>query len=137
MEGYVSVSKGCGLGRGVGLGESFWGPEGGRPRVRLWAPILLPQVLADLGSKTLSGLFRAWVRAGLGGRHVVFGGLVGLEPATMARSLPRLLLQALLALRSAAVAEAVAPQTGARQSGGAREEGAAPKSPQIPSARGP
>ncbi|XP_048200294.1 serine protease 56 [Perognathus longimembris pacificus] len=58
------------------------------------------EVLADLGSKTLTGLFRAWVRAGLGDRHVVFPGLVGLEPATLARSLPRLLVQALQAFRS-------------------------------------
>ncbi|XP_004389567.2 serine protease 56 [Trichechus manatus latirostris] len=63
------------------------------------------EVLADLGSKTLSGLFRAWVRAGLGGRHLVFGGLVGLEPATLARSLPWLLAQALQAFRLAAQAE--------------------------------
>ncbi|XP_058557108.1 serine protease 56 isoform X4 [Neofelis nebulosa] len=72
------------------------------------------EVLADLGSKTLTGLFRAWVRAGLGGQHVVFGGLVGLEPATMARSLPRLLVQALQAFRLAALAEAEGPQMGAR-----------------------
>ncbi|EAW71001.1 hCG1818432, isoform CRA_a, partial [Homo sapiens] len=63
------------------------------------------EVLADLGSKTLTGLFRAWVRAGLGGRHVAFSGLVGLEPATLARSLPRLLVQALQAFRVAALAE--------------------------------
>ncbi|XP_012877552.1 PREDICTED: serine protease 56 [Dipodomys ordii] len=63
------------------------------------------EVLADLGSKTLTGLFRAWVRAGLGDRRVVFPGLVGLEPATLARSLPRLLVQALQAFRSAALAE--------------------------------
>ncbi|XP_029788755.1 serine protease 56 isoform X1 [Suricata suricatta] len=95
------------------------------------------EVLADLGSKTLSGLFRAWVRAGLGDRHVVFGGLVGLEPATMARSLPRLLVQALHAFRSAALAEAAGPQMGARQSGGPERKGHHPLSPQIPSARGP
>ncbi|XP_075807814.1 serine protease 56 isoform X1 [Microtus pennsylvanicus] len=59
------------------------------------------EVLADLGSKTLTGLFRAWVRAGLGDRHVVFSGLVGLEPSTLAHSLPRLLVQALKAFRSA------------------------------------
>uniref|UniRef100_G3UG63 Serine protease 56 n=1 Tax=Loxodonta africana TaxID=9785 RepID=G3UG63_LOXAF len=63
------------------------------------------EVLADLGSKTLSGLFHAWVRAGLGGRRLVFGGLVGLEPTTLARSLPRLLAQALRAFRLAALAE--------------------------------
>lgn len=63
--------------------------------------LLPPQVLADLGSKTLTGLFRAWVRAGLGDQHVVFSGLVGLEPSTLAHSLPRLLVQALKAFRSA------------------------------------
>lgn len=68
---------------------------------------LLPlQVLADLGSKTITGLFRAWVRAGLGGQHVVFSGLVGLEPATLARSRPRLLAQALQTFRSAAQVQA-------------------------------
>nr|KAF6353848.1 serine protease 56 [Pipistrellus kuhlii] len=64
------------------------------------------EVLADLSSKTITGLFRAWVRAGLGDRRVVFGGLVGLEPATLARSLPRLLVQALQAFRLAAQAKA-------------------------------
>ncbi|KFO30097.1 Putative serine protease 56 [Fukomys damarensis] len=64
------------------------------------------RVLADLSSKTMLGLFRAWVRAGLGGRRVVFSGLVGLEPATLARSLPPLLVQALRAFCSAALAEA-------------------------------
>ncbi|XP_059134247.1 serine protease 56 [Peromyscus eremicus] len=59
------------------------------------------EVLADLGSKTLTGLFRAWVRAGLGDQRVVFSGLVGLEPSTLAHSLPRLLAQALKAFRSA------------------------------------
>ncbi|XP_057619083.1 serine protease 56 [Chionomys nivalis] len=59
------------------------------------------EVLADLGSKTLTGLFRAWVRADLGDQHVVFSGLVGLEPSTLAHSLPRLLVQALKAFRSA------------------------------------
>ncbi|KAM6178419.1 serine protease 56 [Rhynchocyon petersi] len=60
------------------------------------------EVLADLGSKTRSGLFRARVRADLGDRRLAFGGLVGLEPATLARSLPRLLAQALQAFRLAA-----------------------------------
>ncbi|KAF4014031.1 hypothetical protein G4228_005484 [Cervus hanglu yarkandensis] len=79
------------------------------------------EVLADLGSKTLTGLFRAWVWAGLGGRHVVFGGLVGLEPATLARSLPRLLLQALQAFRLAALAEAE-PEGALKGSWGLNEE---------------
>lgn len=74
---------------------------------------LLPlQVLADLGSKTITGLFPAWVRAGLGGRYVVFSSLVGLEPATLALSLPRLLVQALQTFRLTAQAEA--EPTGAR-----------------------
>lgn len=68
-------------------------------------PLLPLQVLADLSSKTLSGLFRAWVRASLGGRHVVFSGLVGLEPATLAHSLPRLLAQALKAFQAAVLAD--------------------------------
>eukprot|EP00071_Canis_lupus_P032111 XP_022265668.1 serine protease 56 isoform X2 [Canis lupus familiaris] len=95
------------------------------------------EVLADLGSKTLTGLFRAWVRAGLGGQHVVFGGLVGLEPATMARSLPRLLVQALQAFRLAALAEAEGSQMGARQRQGLGTKGHHSLSPQISPARGP
>ncbi|ELV09592.1 Putative serine protease 56, partial [Tupaia chinensis] len=63
------------------------------------------EVLADLSSKTLTGLFRAWVRAGLGGRRLVFSSLVGLEPVTLARSLPRMLVQALQAFRLDALAE--------------------------------
>ncbi|KAL1771115.1 serine protease 56 isoform X2 [Sigmodon hispidus] len=59
------------------------------------------EVLADLGSKTLTGLFRAWVKAGVGDQRVVFSALVGLEPSTLAHSLPRLLVQALKAFRSA------------------------------------
>lgn len=58
------------------------------------------EVLADLGSKTLTGLFRAWVRASLGDQRVIFSGLVGLEPSTLAHSIPRLLVQALKAFRS-------------------------------------
>lgn len=41
------------------------------------------------------------MRAGLGDQRVVFSGLVGLEPSTLAHSLPRLLVQALNAFRSA------------------------------------
>lgn len=80
-----------------GMGFFFLGGGG---------PNLLPlQVLADLGSKTLTGLFRAWVRAGLGDQRVVFSGLVGLEPSTLAHSLPRLLVQALKAFCSAFLKE--------------------------------
>ncbi|XP_014386050.1 PREDICTED: serine protease 56 [Myotis brandtii] len=97
------------------------------------------EVLADLSSKTITGLFRAWVRAGLGDRHVVFGGLVGLEPATLARSLPRLLAQALQAFRLAAQAKAE-PQgawMGARQSQELGGKGHHPLGPQVPPARQP
>ncbi|KAM7247660.1 hypothetical protein CapIbe_001613 [Capra ibex] len=97
------------------------------------------EVLADLGSKTLTGLFRAWVWAGLGGRHVVFGGLVGLEPATLARSLPRLLLQALQAFRLAALAEAEpeGARKGSRQGRELGRKGRHPFSPHVPPARWP
>uniref|UniRef100_A0A8C9BGN0 Serine protease 56 n=1 Tax=Phocoena sinus TaxID=42100 RepID=A0A8C9BGN0_PHOSS len=96
------------------------------------------EVLADLGSKTLTGLFRAWVWAGLGGRHVVFGGLVGLEPATLAQSLPRLLVQALQAFRLAALAEAEpGPRMASRQGRGLGRKGHHPLSPQVPPARWP
>ncbi|KAJ1064873.1 hypothetical protein K5549_005682 [Capra hircus] len=97
------------------------------------------EVLADLGSKTLTGLFRAWVWAGLGGRHVVFGGLVGLEPATLARSLPRLLLQALQAFRLAALAEAEpeGAHKGSRQGRELGRKGRHPFSPHVPPARWP
>ncbi|KAF7464504.1 serine protease 56 [Marmota monax] len=82
-------------------------PPPGGPREVDGGPLCVRwgMVLADLGSKTLTGLFRAWVRAGLGGRRVVFSGLVGLERATLARSLPRLLVEALQAFRLAALAE--------------------------------
>uniref|UniRef100_A0A8C6DR09 Serine protease 56 n=1 Tax=Moschus moschiferus TaxID=68415 RepID=A0A8C6DR09_MOSMO len=97
------------------------------------------EVLADLGSKTLTGLFRAWVWAGLGGRHVVFGGLVGLEPATLARSLPRLLLQALQAFRLAALAEAEpeGARKVSRQGRGLGRKGRHPLGPHMPPARWP
>lgn len=106
------------------------------PRAVYLSPL---QVLADLGSKTLTGLFRAWVWAGLGGRHVVFGGLVGLEPATLARSLPRLLLQALQAFRLAALAEAEpeGARKGSRQGRELGRKGHHPFSPHVPPARWP
>ncbi|XP_003784905.1 serine protease 56 [Otolemur garnettii] len=95
------------------------------------------EVLADLGSKTLTGLFRAWVRAGLGGRYVVFSGLVGLEPATLARSLPRLLVQALQSFRLASLAEGETegPQIAVGQ--GLGRKGHHPLSPRIPPAKQP
>ncbi|XP_047401408.1 serine protease 56 isoform X2 [Sciurus carolinensis] len=97
------------------------------------------EVLADLGSKTLTGLFRAWVRAGLGGRHVVFSGLVGLERATLARSLPRLLVEALQAFRLAALAEGEpeGPRMGVKQDPGLGRKGHHPLNRQVPPARQP
>ncbi|XP_042637120.1 serine protease 56 [Orycteropus afer afer] len=95
------------------------------------------EVLADLGSKTLSGLFRAWVQAGLGGRRLVFGSLVGLEPATLARSLPRLLAQALQAFRLAAWAEEELERPWRGQGHGLGGKGQHPPSPQLPRARWP
>ncbi|KAB0401328.1 hypothetical protein E2I00_017252, partial [Balaenoptera physalus] len=65
--------------------------------------------ILQVPSERLAMDFHEWPRKanlGLGGRHVVFGGLVGLEPATLAQSLPRLLVQALQAFRLAALAEA-------------------------------
>ncbi|XP_008577657.1 PREDICTED: serine protease 56 [Galeopterus variegatus] len=97
------------------------------------------EVLADLGSKTLTGLFRAWVRAGLGDRRVVFSGLVGLEQATLARSLPRLLVQALQAFRLATLTkgEPEGPRVGVGQGPGLGRKGHPPLSPQAPLARQP
>ncbi|XP_004868188.1 serine protease 56 isoform X2 [Heterocephalus glaber] len=90
----------------------------------LWVPseqlaMHFQEVLANLSSKTVTGLFRARVRAGLGGRRVVFSGLVGLEPATLARSLPQLLVQALRAFRSAALAQGEPPGPGVGRTGAA------------------
>lgn len=143
--GYPSTQEVCRVAGGKegegDLGESFWGPRGGKQE---WgcgplSPLLPLQVLAELGSKTLTGLFRAWVWACLGGRRVVFSGLVGLEPATLSRSLPRLLVQALQAFRSAALGEAETkgPQMGARQSRELGRKGHHPLSPQLPPARQP
>lgn len=82
------------------------------------------EVPADLGSKMIMGLFQAWVRADLGGQRVAFSSLVGLEPATLARSLPRLLVQALQPFRVAAQAEAEPDRAlmGVRQGRGPGEE---------------
>ncbi|XP_021500295.2 serine protease 56 [Meriones unguiculatus] len=92
------------------------------------------EVLADLGSKTLTGLFRAWVRAGLGDQHVVFSGLVGLEPSTLAHSLPRLLVQALKAFRSAFLTEGEPqrPWMGLEQGQGLGKEHHGPLQPPVP-----
>lgn len=124
----------------MGLGESLGSQEEEtKSSIGALSTLLPLQVLADLSSKTVTGLFRAWVRAGLGDRHVVFGGLVGLEPATLARSLPQLLAQALQAFRLAAQAKAE-PQgawMGTRQSQELRGKGYHPLGPQVPPARQP
>uniref|UniRef100_H0ZI18 Serine protease 56 n=1 Tax=Taeniopygia guttata TaxID=59729 RepID=H0ZI18_TAEGU len=48
------------------------------------------EILVDLGSKNTKGLYRAQVRATVGGRPTAFTGLVGLESDTLARSMPGL-----------------------------------------------
>lgn len=70
---------------------------------------------------------------------MVFGGLVGLEPTTLARSLPRLLLQALQAFRLAALAEAEpeGARKGSRQGQGLGRKGRHPLSPHGPPVRWP
>lgn len=63
--------------------------------------VFLPwQILVDLGSKNTKGLYRAQVRATVGGRPTVFAGLVGLESDSLARSMPGLVALALEALKT-------------------------------------
>lgn len=63
--------------------------------------VFLPwQILVDLGSKNAKGLYRAQVRATVGGRPTVFAGLVGLESDSLARSMPGLVALALEALKT-------------------------------------
>ncbi|NWS09536.1 PRS56 protease, partial [Motacilla alba] len=57
------------------------------------------EILVDLGSKNTKGLYRAQVRATVGGRPTAFTGLVGLESDTLARSMPGLVALALEALK--------------------------------------
>lgn len=59
-----------------------------------------PQILVDLGSKNTKGLYRAQVRATVGGRPTAFTGLVGLESDSLARSMPGLVALALEALKT-------------------------------------
>uniref|UniRef100_A0A672V2R3 Serine protease 56 n=1 Tax=Strigops habroptila TaxID=2489341 RepID=A0A672V2R3_STRHB len=56
-------------------------------------------ILVDLGSKNAKGLYRAQVRATVGGRPTAFTGLVGLESDSLARSMPGLVALALEANR--------------------------------------
>ncbi|XP_010177953.1 PREDICTED: LOW QUALITY PROTEIN: serine protease 56 [Mesitornis unicolor] len=58
------------------------------------------EILVDLGSKNAKGLYRAQVRAMVGGRSTVFTGLVGLESDSLARSMPGLVALALEALKT-------------------------------------
>ncbi|NWT17864.1 PRS56 protease, partial [Vireo altiloquus] len=58
------------------------------------------EILVDLGSKNTKGLYRAQVRAIVGGRPTAFTGLVGLESDSLARSMPGLVALALDALKT-------------------------------------
>nr|XP_041574158.1 LOW QUALITY PROTEIN: serine protease 56 [Taeniopygia guttata] len=58
------------------------------------------EILVDLGSKNTKGLYRAQVRATVGGRPTAFTGLVGLESDTLARSMPGLVALALEVLKT-------------------------------------
>ncbi|XP_068263096.1 serine protease 56 [Nyctibius grandis] len=58
------------------------------------------EILVDLGSKNTKGLYRAQVRAIVGGRPTAFAGLVGLESDSLARSMPGLVALALEALKT-------------------------------------
>ncbi|NXC30512.1 PRS56 protease, partial [Campylorhamphus procurvoides] len=58
------------------------------------------EILVDLGSKNTKGLYRAQVRATVGGRPTAFTGLVGLETDSLARSMPGLVALALEALKT-------------------------------------
>ncbi|OXB82423.1 UNVERIFIED_CONTAM: hypothetical protein H355_000681 [Colinus virginianus] len=58
------------------------------------------EILVDLSSKNAKGLYRAQVRATVGGRPTAFAGLVGLESDSLARSMPGLVALALEALKT-------------------------------------
>ncbi|KAL9845265.1 LOW QUALITY PROTEIN: serine protease 56 [Geothlypis trichas] len=58
------------------------------------------EILVDLGSKNTKGLYRAQVRATVGGRPTAFTGLVGLDSDTLARSMPGLVALALEVLKT-------------------------------------
>ncbi|NWR07279.1 PRS56 protease, partial [Paradoxornis webbianus] len=58
------------------------------------------EILVDLGSKNTQGLYRAQVRATVGGRPTAFTGLVGLESDSLARSMPGLVALALEVLKT-------------------------------------
>ncbi|NXN52396.1 PRS56 protease, partial [Rynchops niger] len=58
------------------------------------------EILVDLSSKNAKGLYRAQVRAIVGGRPTAFSGLVGLESDSLARSMPGLVALALETLKT-------------------------------------
>ncbi|NXD63590.1 PRS56 protease, partial [Eolophus roseicapillus] len=62
--------------------------------------VTFQEILVDLGSKNAKGLYRAQVRATVGGRPTAFTGLVGLESDSLARSMPGLIALALEALKT-------------------------------------
>ncbi|TFK04929.1 polymeric immunoglobulin receptor-like [Platysternon megacephalum] len=58
------------------------------------------EILVDLGSKNAKGLYRARVRATVGGKATAFPALVGLESDSLYRSMPGLIALALAALQT-------------------------------------
>uniref|UniRef100_A0A452GLS6 Peptidase S1 domain-containing protein n=1 Tax=Gopherus agassizii TaxID=38772 RepID=A0A452GLS6_9SAUR len=74
----------------------FWGLP--RSSVPPHTAPFSPQILVDLGSKNAKGLYRARVRATVGGKATVFPALVGLESNSLYRSMPGLIALALAAL---------------------------------------
>ncbi|EMP27510.1 Putative serine protease 56 [Chelonia mydas] len=58
------------------------------------------EILVDLGSKNTKGLYRARVRATVGGKATAFPALVGLESDSLYRSMPGLIALALAALQT-------------------------------------
>uniref|UniRef100_A0A8C0IS79 Serine protease 56 n=1 Tax=Chelonoidis abingdonii TaxID=106734 RepID=A0A8C0IS79_CHEAB len=59
--------------------------------------VTFQEILVDLGSKNAKGLYRARVRATVGGKATVFPALVGLESDSLYRSMPGLIALALAA----------------------------------------
>lgn len=92
------------------LSHTPWQPGSATPQPTTvplcpWLPwthgaVVSPQILVDLGSKNTKGLYRAQVRATVGGRPTAFTGLVGLESDSLARSMPGLVALALEALKT-------------------------------------
>uniref|UniRef100_A0A8C8HPU0 Peptidase S1 domain-containing protein n=1 Tax=Oncorhynchus tshawytscha TaxID=74940 RepID=A0A8C8HPU0_ONCTS len=64
------------------------------------SPLLSSQVLVDLSSKNVRGLYEARVKAVVGGRPLTFYSLVGLENGSFYRSMPRIIALALGSLKT-------------------------------------